>query len=87
MTQSQIMKVDAVQTKHLRKIEHARWLDRVRKMDILWSFKLPPLSEQLESRCVGTVIYFANPLKHLPELYLTSIQLQTAGSAPEVDHV
>ena len=39
------------------------------------------------ARCVGTVIYFAYPLKHLPDLYSTSIQLQTAGNAPEVDHV
>ena len=88
LTQSQMMKIDAVQTKHLRKIEHVRWLDRVRNTDILRSFKLPPLSEQLEScwlRCYG--IYFAYPLKQQSDLYWTSIQLQTAGNAPEVEHV
>ena len=49
LTQSQMVKIDAVQTKHLHKIEHFRWLDRLRNMDILWSFKLPPVFIQLES--------------------------------------
>ena len=50
LTQTQTLKVDAIQTKHLRKIERSRWPDRVRNSEILRSFKLPPLSEQLESR-------------------------------------
>ena len=50
LTQSQMMKVDSAQKKHRHKIELIRWLDKVRKKDILRSFKLPPLFQQLESR-------------------------------------
>ena len=66
LTQSQMMKVDAVQTKHLRKIEHVRWLERVRNMDILLSFKLSPLSEQLESRSLRWYGHFLRLLTETP---------------------
>ena len=88
LTQSHKMKVDAVQTKHIREIEPLGGLTRHGTRICSGPLNHHPCPNSLSStRCVGTVIYFAYPLKHLPDLYSTSIQLQAAGNTPEADHV
>ena len=88
LTQSQLMKMDAVQTKHLAKSSRLGGSTGYEtRMSCVPLNYYPCPNSSSPAHCVGTVIYFAYPLKHLPDLYSTSIQLQTVEKTPGVDHV
>ena len=50
ITQTQLRKVDAIQTIHLRRVEGFKWYDKIRNTEIQRTFKLVNLSSHLEAR-------------------------------------
>ena len=50
ITQTQLRRVDAVQARHLRRVEGFKWYDKIRNTKILKTFKLANFSTQVEAR-------------------------------------
>ncbi|XP_065573911.1 uncharacterized protein LOC136035882 [Artemia franciscana] len=49
ITQTQLRRVDAVQARHLRRVEGFKWYDKIRNTEILKTFKLANLSTRVEA--------------------------------------
>jgi hypothetical protein len=65
ITQTQLRKVDAIQTRHLSRVEGVKRYDKIRNTEILRIFKLANLSTQVEARSLRWY-------RHLLRLSLTT---------------
>ena len=87
ITQTQQRRVDAVQARHLRRVEGCKWYDKIRNILIPMNFKLASLSTQVEARSFRWYGHLLRlPLSTPQGSLWTSIPRKMAGNAPEEGH-
>ena len=87
LTETQMIKVDDIQKKHLRKIEHVKWFNKVQNLEILLSFRLSSLSEQLEACLLHRYGYLLHLPVQTPARLISNFDPSANGrNFPEVDH-
>ena len=79
ITQTQLRRVDAVQARHLRRVEGFKWYDKIRNTEILKTFRLANLSTQVEARSLRWYGYLLRLPLSIPARIISDFNTSEKG--------